>query len=155
MWSAMVSVILGVIGWMIAHLLFEPVNEIMTLRRDAQEALIIHGNLNKDAASEDRRAAADAFRRIGAGMASRYIAAYPWVRWFCGTCLRWDVYSAATMLLGLGDSTQFEGYSVAKDSPPVRLIRNCLRLPTPEQPPTLRALMEHAAGPAPIGPRDL
>jgi hypothetical protein len=155
MWSAIASIILGVTGWIIARLLFEPVNEIVGLRRDAQEALIIHGNLTKDAPPEDRRAAADAFRRIGAGLASRYIAAYPWVRWFCVNCLRWDVYSAATMLVGLGDSTQFEGYSIANVSPIVPLIRTCLRLRTPEQPPTIRALMEHAARPAPIGPGDL
>ncbi|HEV3186040.1 MAG TPA: hypothetical protein VGZ49_14235 [Xanthobacteraceae bacterium] len=146
---------LGALGWAFAKLLFEPVKEIVDLRREAQEALIVHGNLSKDASPDDRCAAAEAFRRVGAGLVSRGIAAYPWVKWFCETCLRLDIRSAGTMLIGIGNTTQFDGFSVANASPVVLLIRNALRLPSLEQPPMIRELMAHAGRPAPIEPSEL
>jgi hypothetical protein len=149
-WSAIASIILGALGWASARLLFEPLKEIVDLRREAQECLIIYGNLSKGAAPDDRRAAAEAFRRVGAGLVSRHIAAYPWVKWFCNTCLRWDIHSAGTMLINVGNTTQFEGFSAANASPIVPLVRSCLQLPAPEQPPMIRELMANAGRPAPI-----
>jgi hypothetical protein len=64
MWSAIIMIVLGAIGWMIAKLFFEPMKQITELRREAQERLIIHGNLSKDAPSDERRSAAEAFRRV-------------------------------------------------------------------------------------------
>jgi hypothetical protein len=157
MWSAIASIILGATGWGFARLVFEPMKEIMDLRREAQECLIIHGNLAKDAPTEDRRAASDTFRRIGAGLVSRHIAAhpwYPWVRWCC-TRLGWDIHSAGALLISLGNSTHFEGYTLANLSPLVVHIRCCLKLPTPETPPRVRALVEHAAQSGIIEPGDL
>jgi hypothetical protein len=155
MWSAIASIILGALGWACARLLFEPLKEIVDLRREAQECLIVFGNLSKDASPEDRRAAAEAFRRIGAGLVSRHIAAWPWVRWFSARCIRWDIHSAGTMLVGIGNTTRNEGFSHANASATVPLIRKCLRLPTPEEPPVMRELMAHAARPAPINPGKL
>jgi hypothetical protein len=124
------------------------------LRREAQECLIYHGNLAKDAPAEERRAASDAFRRVGTGLVSRHIAtAYPWVRWCCAR-LCWDIHSAGYLLIGLGNSTQFEGYSLANLSPTVNLIRCCLKLPTPETPPMVQALVEHAGQPPSDEPGD-
>ena len=62
MWAAIASIILGALGWGFARLVFEPMKEIVDLRREAQECLIIHGNLAKDAPAEDRRAASDTLR---------------------------------------------------------------------------------------------
>jgi hypothetical protein len=76
-----VTFVLGASGWGFTWLLFEPTKEIMNLRREAQEYLIFHGNLEKkDVPPEERRTASDAFRRIGAGLVSRYAAVYRWVR---------------------------------------------------------------------------
>jgi hypothetical protein len=155
MWSAIASIFLGAAGWAAARLLFEPLKEIVDLRREAQECLIVFGNLAADAPAHDRRTAAEAFRRIGAGLVSRHIAAWPWVQWFCARCLRWDIHSAGAMLVGIGNTTRDEGFSNANASAVVPLIRNCLRLPTPEQPPMIRELMAHAASPAPIEPGSL
>jgi hypothetical protein len=80
MWSAIASVILGVIGWALAKLLFEPLKEIIDLRREAQECLLVYGDLSRDAPSDERHAAAQAFRRVGAGLVSRHLAAYRWVK---------------------------------------------------------------------------
>ena len=38
MFAAMFSIILGVTGWIIAKLIFEPAKEILDLRREAQES---------------------------------------------------------------------------------------------------------------------
>jgi hypothetical protein len=138
-----------------ARLLFEPLREIVDLRREAQECVIIFGDLSKDAPPDERRTAAEAFRRIGAGLVSRHIAAWPWVRWFYDRYLHWDIHSAGAMLIGIGNTTQFEGFSVANASPIVPLIRNCLKLPSLQKPPTIRELEAHAAQPAPIEPNDL
>lgn len=155
MWSAIASIVLGALGWAIAKLLFEPMKEIVDLRRETQECLIVHGNLPKDAPSEERRAAAESFRRIGAGLVSRHIAAYPWVSWWCRACLGWDIHSAGAFLIGIGNSTQFDGFSFASVSPTVSFIWKSLRLPDPEKPPMIRELQAHAAQPAPIAPNAL
>jgi hypothetical protein len=147
MFTVIISVVSGVCGWIIAKLFLEPVKEILDFRREAQECLIVYGDLSKDAHTDERRMAAEAFRRVGAGLVSRYIAAYPLVRW----CIRrWDIHSAGAFLIGIANSTQFEGFSHANASPTVRLIRDCLRLPSLGQPPMIRALMENAATPRPI-----
>jgi hypothetical protein len=148
MWSALASIILGAVGWGLTRLLFEPMKEIVDLRREAQECLIVHGNLGKEAPANERRAASDAFRRIGAGLVSRHLAAaYPWVRWCCA-CVGWEIHSAGALLISLGNSTQFEGYTLANPSSTVVHIRNCLKLPEPQTPPIVRTLVEHAGQPA-------
>jgi hypothetical protein len=154
MWSAILSILLGAAGWGITHLLFEPMKEIMDLRRETQECLIVHGNLSKDAPADERRAASDTFRRIGAGLVARHIAALPWVRRCCTNWFGWDIHSAGAMLISSGNSIQFEGTILRAESPTVTLIRSCLRLPTPETPPMVQALWDHAGAPAPIGPGD-
>ncbi len=153
MFAAMFSIILGICGWIIAKLLFEPTKEILDLRREAQECLIIYGDLSKDAPLDERRIAAEAFRRVGAGLSSRYIAAYPWVRW-CFGHISWDIHGAGELLLGLAHSTQFQGFSHANISGTVPLIRGCLGLPKVEQPPMIKALIKNAAQPRPLGPQD-
>jgi hypothetical protein len=74
---AIMSLLLGAIGWVVVRLLFEPCREISELRREAQVMLIVYGNLSKDAPADERRAASEAFRRVGAGLVARHIAAYP------------------------------------------------------------------------------
>jgi hypothetical protein len=150
MWSALATIILGAIGWAGAKLLFEPIKEIVDRRREAQESLLIFGNLSKDAPSDERHLAAGTFRRIGAGLVSRHIAAWPWVAWFCDRCLLWDTYSAGTMLIGIGNSTLNDGFSHANASPTVPLIRSCLRLPVLGDPTMIREMMENAGRPAPL-----
>ena len=150
MWSVLTTIAtigLGAFGWFVTRLMFEPIREILDLRRETQECLIIHGNLAKDVPTEAyRRAASDAFRRIGAGLVSRHVAAYPWVRWWF-VWRGYDIHSAGALLIGLGNSTQFEGYSLASLSPNVTLVRCCLKLPTPETPPMIGALLETAGAP--------
>jgi hypothetical protein len=146
MLAAIASVFLGICGWLIAKLIFEPGKEILDLRREVQECLIVYGNLSKDAPAEERRMAAEAFRRVGAGLSSRYIAAYPWVRWCLGR-FSLDIHSAGTLLVGMAHTTQFEGFSYANISPTVPIIQGCLRLPSLGQPPMIRALMENTVQP--------
>src|SRR5271154_4363481 len=101
MWSSVLVIFLGALGWWIGKFLFEPWKEIADLRRDVQECLIVYGNLDKDAPENERREAATTFCRLGAGLASRHSAAYPWVRWFCERILRLDIYSAGSSLIGI------------------------------------------------------
>ncbi len=149
MWSVVGTVVLGALGWAIARLLFEPCKEIVDLRRQAQECLILHGYLPADAPADERLECASEFRKIGAGLVSRHIASYPWVRW-CIRYLGWDIHSAGAMLIGIGDSTRKEAFSNASLSATVALIRASLRLSPPEQAPMIRELLAHAARPAPL-----
>lgn len=143
------SAFFGALGWIIARLVFEPLNEIINLRREAQELLIIYGDLSKDAPPPERQAAGEAFRRIGAGLVSRHVASYSWVRWCC-TRLGYDIHSAGQMLIDIGKATQFGGFSSANASPIVPLIRQSLRLPAPQPSPLMTQLHAHAAAPAPL-----
>ena len=61
-WTTIITIVLGVIGWGIAHLPFEPIKAIVDLRCQAQECLIVYGDLSKDAADDERRQAAETFR---------------------------------------------------------------------------------------------
>src|SRR5215831_9623306 len=124
MW-AFGGLVLGVIGWFVTRFLFEPFKEVSDLRRETQEVLIIHGNLSKDAPPDERRSTSDAFRRVGAALVARHLAAWPWVTALF-KFLGWDVHSAGEMLISIGNSTQFDGFSMASLSPPVTLIRECL-----------------------------
>jgi hypothetical protein len=151
MWTVILTVMLGGLGWIIAKLLFEPLKEIADLRRGAQECLIAYGDLSKDASADDRRAAADEFRRIGAGLISRHYASYPWANWTYDYILRWlewDIHSAGNLLINIGNGTQSAGFSWANGSPLVMLIRESLKLPSPEASSIERALAENAARPA-------
>ena|SRR5271155_5334658 len=128
--SGIASIIFGVVGWWISKLLFEPFKEIVDLRREAQEYLIFYGNLSKDAPNDERRIASDAFRKVGAGLLARYLAAYPWVNWWCER-VKWDIHSAGPLLIGIGNSTRFEGFSFVSLSQEAALVRACLRLKQP------------------------
>ena len=134
MWSALSSIVLGIIGWWISKLVFEPVKELVDLRRETQEALFLFGNLEKDAPIEEREEAAATFRRIGAGFASRHLAAYPWVTWCCKKILKWDIYSAGSALMGMGHLVRFEGFSNPNLAPTMPRLRSDLRLPPPAYP---------------------
>jgi len=146
--SIAASIIFGVCGWLVAKLVFEPMKEIVELRREAQECLVLYGDLSKDAPLDERRIAAEAFRRVGAGLLSRHFAAYPWVRWAYSS-QRWkvDIHSAGLMLFRIGNGIQFSGLSSLNNSGDVPLIRVALRLPFPEQSPVDRQFAATAAGP--------
>lgn len=112
MWAAIASFIVGGVGWWLAKFLFEPWKEIADYRREAQEALILYGNLAKTAPPEERATASGAFRRIGAALISRHLAAYPWVQWWYRRVLAWDVHNPGAALIGVGNATQFDGFSM-------------------------------------------
>jgi hypothetical protein len=95
----------GTLGWVLAKLVFKPLEEIIDLRRETQEILIIRGNVGEDAAKAERDEAAEAFRRVGAALVSRHLAAFPWVQVFCRGCLGWEPHSAGALLISLGNNT--------------------------------------------------
>jgi hypothetical protein len=107
--------------------------KILDLRREAQECLIYYGNLAKDAPSDERQEASNAFRRIGTGLTSWHIAGYPWLQW-CYVRFGYDIHHGGARLISLGNGTQFPGYSLVDLSHNVADIRRCLKLPTPETP---------------------
>jgi hypothetical protein len=149
MWSALSSIVLGIIGWWISKLVFEPVKELVDLRRETQEALLLFGNLDKDAPLPEREEAAATFRRLGAGFASRHLAAYPWVTWWCERILKWDIYSAGSSLMGIGHLVRFEGFSKPNLSPMIPTLRQNLRLPSPSHPRVFLDAMAQMGAAAP------
>ena len=144
--SMLLGTALGAIGWLVAKFIVEPFKEIGDLRREAQAILIVHGNLSKDAPAEDRRATSDAFRRVGAAFVAHHLAGYRWTAMLCGR-FGWDIHSAGELLIGIGNATQFDGFSMVSVSPNIALIRDCLKLPAPETPPMIRALQAVAGAP--------
>lgn len=148
MWATIFSFALGFGGWLFAKFIFEPYKEVYDLRREAAEALIIHGDLLPNAASDERREAAHAFQRIGAGLVARHFArhfaqysppdwAYIW------PLFGWDIHSAGQLLLSLAQVTEKGGFSNANISPNVMIIRSALRLPTPTQSSIEEALIQN------------
>lgn len=156
MLSVIATLFFGAIGWGVTRLLFEPMTAIVDLRREAMECLLVYGDLPSDAPADQRRQAAETFRRIGAGLVSRHYAAYSWVKWFyTHPRMAWDIHSAGESLIHIGNGIQFSGISWPNNLAEVPILRQCLRLPDPEPSPLDRAMMEHAASPAPIEPGQL
>lgn len=147
MWATIFSFALGFGGWLFAKFIFEPYKEVYDLRREAAEALIIHGDLVPNAASEERHEAARAFQRIGAGLVARHFARHfaqslpDWV--YIWPSLGWDIHSAGQFLLGLAQATEKGGFSNANISPPVMTIRSALKLPTPTRSSIEEAMIQN------------
>lgn len=148
MWPAITSFLFGAVGWFSVKFFFEPWSEIAVHRREAQECLIVYADLSPSASIEQRKAAAEAFRRIGAGLVSRHIAAHWWVRKY--SCWRGDIHSAGLLLIGIGNDVQQNGLSNLHALPIVELIRKSLWLRSPGKPPLIGELMDMAGAPAPI-----
>lgn len=148
MWATIISFLLGFGGWLFAKFIFEPYKEVYDLRREAAEALIIHGDLAPNALVEERVAAAGAFRRLGAGLVARHFARHfaqyhlpDWL--YIWPVLGWDIHSAGRLLLGLAQVTEKTGFSNANISPNVMMIRGALKLPAPTPSSIEEALIQH------------
>ena len=145
MWSALASILLGVLGWVIPKLLIEPGKEIFDLRREAQECLIVYGDLSKDAPDDEGRAAGEAFRRVGSGLVSRHTAALPWIKLGC-KLLHWDINSAGALLIDLANYTKSDPSSRSRLESHVRHIRRYLKLDPPQEPEHSRFISSTAQG---------
>ncbi len=144
--NVIISVVSGVCGWMIAKLFLEPVKEIHDFRREAQECLLVYGDLSKDAPTDERRMAAEAFRRVGAGLVSRHTAAQRWVIWWCKHYQGWDINSAGALLIDLANYTKSDPSSPVRLESHVGHIRRYLKLDPPQEPEHGRFISSTAQG---------
>jgi hypothetical protein len=149
-WSTLASILLGgllgVLGWVIPELVVKPGKEIFDLRREAQECMIVYGDLSKDAPDDEGRAAAKAFRRIGSGLVSRHTAAQRWVNWWCKHYQGWDINSAGFLLIDLANYTKSDPSSRSRLESHVGHIRRYLKLAPPQEPEHSRLISSTAQG---------
>ena len=144
MWWSIVSLLLGATGWFGAKLLADPLLAIYALRMEVQETLVLDGNLEAEAASEDRSIAAARFRKVGSALVANHLAAWPWVQWFYRRILGWDPYSAGEICMGYGKLIGEGQFSKPNLHPLTSQLRSRLKLPRPIATDLLRQTFERA-----------
>ena len=150
MWATIATIVLGAAGWVIARFLFEPYKEIRDLRVKAQEALIIFGNIGPSTPMDERLAAYEAFRRIGAGLVAREAAAPRRVGLFRQ---RWDIRGAGEGLISLGNEIGIGSRGIAQLHSMASEIRDYLDLPTPKPSPSMQRALLKEGNDTPPAPR--
>jgi hypothetical protein len=144
MLSALLSIISGALAGGFAALVVLPVQQISDLRRQAQEAMILYGRLQNDASPAERQAAADMFRRIGAGFVSHYLARFRWTL-LALRCLTWrklDIHSAGELLLNFYRLTHYGNLINLELHPDWEKLRKSLALPPLTVSPVVQANLE-------------
>jgi hypothetical protein len=128
MCSAIVSFLLGVVGWIVTSFFGKPLLDFLKLRSQVHEEIIFTGNIGpmvEHTANYDK--AFESLRRLGARMQATNVSlsSLPFVplRWFLSKqgC---DLRKAGRSLIGLSNSL-VEGDCAAETS----LIRAALKLP--------------------------
>lgn len=108
MWSAIASILLGLIGWFAASFLGKPFIDFQNLRAQVNEEVIFTANLDPIAAGTQRYdkvydSAVESLRRLGAKMQATNATATSPLRWFLSQ-QGYDLVGAGTNLIGLSNS---------------------------------------------------
>ena len=102
MWSAIASVLLGVVGWLGVSFVGKPLLDFLNLRSQVHEAIIFTGNVGPMATGgSDYEKAEDSLRRLGAKVhATNATASLP---------LRWYLSKAGYDLVRAGGGCRYAG----------------------------------------------
>ena len=108
MWSAIASVLLGLVGWFAARFFGTPFLDFHNLRTQVHEEVIFTANLNPIAAETPRYDkaydnAAESLRRLGAKVQATNVTATRPLRWFLSK-QGYDLVDAGKNLIGLSNS---------------------------------------------------
>lgn len=115
MWSAIASLLLGVLGWGATSFFAKPLVDFLSLKKHVHEEITFTANIGAIVA--DTRAAAfdsavDALRRLGAKVQATAETDSPVLRWFLGW-RGYDLSKASHGLIGLSNSLHTEDGSRA------------------------------------------
>jgi hypothetical protein len=104
MWSAIASILLGIVGWCVASFLATPFLDFLNLRRRVHEEVIFTGNIDAMVAGKpEYEKAVNTLRRLGAKVQATNVAAAPPLLWFL-RIRGYDLRRAGRSLIGLSNS---------------------------------------------------
>jgi hypothetical protein len=147
MWSAIASILLGVIGWFAASFFAKPLIDFLNLRSQVHEEIIFTGNVGAmvtDTPAYDK--AVDSLRRLGARVQAANVSASKPLRWFLSRA-GYDLHKAGGGLIGLSNSLITTDGSRALQT---NSIQVGLRLPRDYDDELLRQVVERM-GKSPLG----
>ena len=116
---------LGVLGWLVTHLLADPLLTVYRLRQEAPEVIFRTSNIGPGAEPDERKEARDLLRGLAARLAAANAAALPFLRW---TLQRYglDLRKATEGLTALSNSLEATDGSRALHR---ATVERALRLP--------------------------
>ena len=132
---------LGVLGWLVTHLLANPLLTAYRLREEAPEVIFRTGNTGPSARHDDWRDARDQLRGLAARIIAANAAALPFTRWILRRS-GLDLRKAAEGLTGLSNSLEATDGSRALHR---ATVERALRLPRTDSDEYLSRI-EHALG---------
>jgi hypothetical protein len=124
MWSAIASLLLGIMGWIVTSFVAKPLLDFLNLRSLVLEEMIFTANVNQIVEGTPAYwTAAESLRRLGAKVQATDVTAPPLLRSFLS---KWgyDLTTAGSNLIGLSNSLNLRGRHVHADR-----IEKGLRLP--------------------------
>jgi hypothetical protein len=132
---------LGVLGWLVTHLLANPLLTAYRLREEAPEVIFRTSNIGPSARHDDWRDARDQLRGLAARIVAANAAALPFTRWILRRC-GLDLRKASEGLTGLSNSLEATDGSRALHR---ATVERALRLPRTDSDEYLSRI-EHALG---------
>ena len=139
--NLLVPFALGVLGWLVTHLLANPLLTAYRLREEAPEVIFRTGNTGPSAEHDEWRDARDQLRGLAARIIATNAAALPFLRWVL-RCFGLDLRKAAEGLTALSNSLEATDGSRAL---PRAAVERALRLPRTDSDEYLERI-EHALG---------
>jgi hypothetical protein len=152
MWSAIASVLLGVVGWLGVSFVGKPLLDFLNLRSQVHEEIIFTGNVGPMATGgSDYEKAEDSLRRLGAKVhATNATASLP-LRWYLSKA-GYDLVRAGGGLIGLCNSLRDDPSNFVR-ARHTNSIQVGLNLPRDRNDESMRLLKEtwerRHGGPAP------
>jgi hypothetical protein len=127
---------LGAFGWLVTHLLANPLLTVYRLREEAPEVIFRTSNVGPSAGHDEWRDARDQLRGLAARIAAANAAALPFLRWALHRC-GLDLRKAAEGLTALSNSlTATDGSRALHRA----TVERALRLPRTDSDEYLRKI---------------
>ena len=132
---------LGVLGWLVTHLLANPLLTVYRLRQEAPEVIFRTSNIGSGAEPDERKEARDLLRGLAARITAANAAALPSLRWILRR-YGLDLRKATEGLTALSNSLEATDGSRALHR---ATVERALRLPRTDSDEYLSRI-EHALG---------
>ena len=132
---------LGVLGWLVTHLLANPLLTVYRLRQEVPEVIFRTSNIGPGAEPDERKEARDLLRGLAARITAANAAALPFLRWILRR-YGLDLRRATEGLTALSNSLEATDGSRALHR---ATVERALRLPRTDSDEYLSRI-EHALG---------